>query len=75
MPVSDIHKFERDNNISINLYGYDKGGGHLIQKCDVEREKHIDLLLYKEHYCWIKNFSRFCGKSKTDGKCRTHYCS
>jgi hypothetical protein len=28
----------------------------------------------KGHYSWIKNFSRFCGKFKTHGKCHTHYC-
>ena len=35
---------------------------------------HVDPFLYKGHYSWIENFSRFCGKFKTNGKRHTHYC-
>ena len=73
MPVTDMTKFENMNDISINVYGFSKES-YLIQKSDQKKSKHIDLLLYNDHYCWIKNFSRFCGKVKSDGKCKTHYC-
>eukprot|EP01050_Picozoa_sp_SAG11_P031055 SAG11_NODE_9466_length_908_cov_350.725587_1_plen_302_part_11 len=74
MPISDITKFENANDISINLYGYDKNP-YLLQKSDFNKSKNINLLLYEGHYSWIKNFSRFCGREKThNGKCKTHYC-
>ena len=69
-PITDIHKFERENNISVNLYGEN----YLLQKSTHISETHVDLLLYEGHYSWIKNFSRFCGKFKSNGKCHTHYC-
>jgi hypothetical protein len=69
-PISDIHKFERDNNISVNLYGEN----YLLQKSTHISETHVDLLLYKGHYSWIKSFSRFCGTFRTHGKQHTHYC-
>ena len=48
---------------------------HVLQKSDQKKSKNIDLLLYEGHYSWIKNFSRFCGKTKTHGgECKTDYC-
>eukprot|EP01050_Picozoa_sp_SAG11_P017090 SAG11_NODE_2418_length_3381_cov_136.529555_3_plen_451_part_01 len=73
MPITDIKKFENNNDISINVYGFEKAP-YVIQKSDAKKSKHINLLLHEGHYCWIKNFSRFCGEDKTHGKRKTHYC-
>eukprot|EP01050_Picozoa_sp_SAG11_P022849 SAG11_NODE_4423_length_1900_cov_59.536369_1_plen_390_part_01 len=111
MPITDIKKFENNNDISINVYGCDVTTKqikkqptqdddenvdeyfkelnkqcnaqkhyhsyctpYVIQKSDAKKSKHISLLLHEGHYCWIKNFSRFCGKDKTNSKCKTNYC-
>eukprot|EP01052_Picozoa_sp_SAG31_P042300 SAG31_NODE_6678_length_1928_cov_2.726627_3_plen_376_part_01 len=48
---------------------------YIIQKSDQKKSRHIDLLLYKDHYSWIKNFSRFLGKVMSHRACKTHYCN
>ena len=81
-PLTEIIKFENSNDTSISVYGYEqKAGTYLLQKSanTDKKTKHIDLLLLtddqgKSHYCWIKNFSRFCGQSKSHGVNLTHYC-
>ena len=71
-PLTDLPKFERRNKISINVYGYsEKKESYLLQKSKEHAiaAKHVDLLILHDsktgnsHYCWIKNFSRFCGSS------------
>eukprot|EP01048_Picozoa_sp_COSAG05_P024387 COSAG05_NODE_5712_length_1110_cov_0.680514_2_plen_164_part_00 len=63
--LHDIEKFERRNEISINIYGWEERCScYLLRKSDlIENKQHIDLLLLqqdgKSHYSWIKNFSRF----------------
>ena len=58
MKLTDISKFEKNENIALNMLGY---------KCDfypwrISKEKnrtHINLLLISdEHYCLINNMSR-----------------
>ena len=80
--LTEITKFENSNDISISVYGYEqKARTYVLQKCSNtdKKTKHIDLLLLtddhsKSHYCWIKNFSRFCGQSESDGVNITNYC-
>src|ERR1043165_4989685 len=55
-----LTKFERNNNISINVFGYENDVYPLyISKH--ESGRYVDLLLIsdgeKMHYCWIKNFN------------------
>lgn len=64
-----IHRFERNNNIGINVFGYEKGSVYpmIISKLSGVV---IDLLLISDsttkHYCWIKNFNRLCsGRTET----------
>eukprot|EP01051_Picozoa_sp_SAG22_P023347 SAG22_NODE_5986_length_920_cov_5.047503_1_plen_196_part_10 len=81
---SDLPKFERRNKISINVYEYsEKKGSYLLQKSKEHAiaEKHVDLLLLHDgktgnsHYCWIKNFSRFCGSSSNHNHGgKKYYC-
>eukprot|EP01051_Picozoa_sp_SAG22_P009985 SAG22_NODE_871_length_6748_cov_60.669274_2_plen_589_part_00 len=83
-PLTDLPKFERRNKISINVYGYtEKQGSYLLQKSKEHSiaETHVDLLLLHDqktgnsHYCWIKNFSRFCGsKSNHNHGGKKYYC-
>eukprot|EP01051_Picozoa_sp_SAG22_P004082 SAG22_NODE_211_length_15079_cov_14.083906_2_plen_93_part_00 len=63
--ASDEDRHATSLNSSINVYSYDKSS-YVLQKSDQNKSKHIDLLLYKGHYSWIKNFSRFCGQHVRD---------
>lgn len=69
-PLSDIPKFEKNNDISINVYGiepkklqhnmYDVIGP--LHSTNQKKDRHINLLYFEDgdrsHYCWIKNLSR-----------------
>lgn len=77
--ISKVDKFEKQNNISVNVYGYEEELFPLrITK--IKCETHVDLLYIvgKEtnHYCLIKNFNRLnSGLTKHDGvKFYCHYC-
>ena len=57
---------------------------YLLQKSKehANAEKHLDLLLVHDakegnsHYCWIKNFSRFCGSASNHNHGgRKYYCN
>ena len=61
-PVSQAPKVEKQNNLAINVFGWDKGVivHHLSnQPTDMAR---INLLLVEKaskfHYCWIKDLNR-----------------
>ena len=83
-PLTDLPKFERRNKTSLNVYGYSsKKGTYLLQKSKehANAERHVDLLLLHDektgnsHYCWIKNFSRFCGSSSNHNHGgKKYYC-
>ena len=65
---TDIPKFEKQNEISINLFGFEKEL-FPIQITKSRYEKHVNLLVFssdgKSHYCWIKNFSRLLATQKS----------
>ena len=66
--MSDIVKFERLNNISINVFGYE--GEIFPMHITQERHmKHVNLLLFSSHdishFCWIKSLNRLLFDQKT----------
>jgi hypothetical protein len=72
-PVSDIDKFEGNNGIAVNLYGWDEQRkcGYPIRLSKMQTPKqHVDLAVLvdntRSHYCWIKHFSRFA-RGATEG--------
>ena len=74
----DIHKIEKNNSISINVFGYENKGKHAIyvsKKC--REEKHVDLLLIgeegKRHYVLIKDYNIFM-YNHTVHRGRKHFC-
>ncbi|XP_046547498.1 uncharacterized protein LOC124257474 [Haliotis rubra] len=76
IPLSHIPKFENQNQISVNVYGYEEQVFPLHiskQKFD----KTVDLLLLSEgekrHFCLIRNFSRLMG-DRTKHKAAAFYC-
>lgn len=82
-PLSYIPKFEKLNNISINVYGLD----YHKRKIDVvgplhytkeKKDRHINLLYFKNgdcsHYCYIKNLSKLLGSQLSKNKCKKWIC-
>ena len=66
MNLNDIDKFEKNNNLAINVY-HIKHDGKLvtplrITQKDVKLEEYVNLLLIEHnertHYTWIRNFDR-----------------
>jgi hypothetical protein len=62
MPVAvkDIPKFEKLNNISINIYSLSETGNNVIPAhiSQLSLNKHVDLMLHDGHYSWIKSLDR-----------------
>ena len=55
MKITDIAKFEEDNNLSINVYDFDDNDFAPLYISKFKSDIHIGLLLYKGHYSLIKN--------------------
>jgi hypothetical protein len=78
--INNISKFEKNNNVSINVYTIDKYNNIIpIKFCKIILEKHINLLLIKTldenyHYCWIKDFDKLTNKQNSNHKCKTYTC-
>ena len=75
--MTDIPKFEKQNKIEINVFGYEKGGVFSIHTTKQPYDKHVDLLTIsdgkKSHYCWIKDLNRLLGDQHSSHQ-RHHYC-
>lgn len=63
--LNDVKEFQLQNpQISVNVFGVENDNKTvgLYSICDVEKPKHINLLLLREnektHYFWIRNLSR-----------------
>ena len=76
-PISQIKRVERQNNLTINVFEWDKGAiVHHISK-QPEDMPRINLLLIEKagkfHYTWIKDFNCLL---HDQSKCsnRKHYC-
>ena len=75
--IKDIHRFEIQNKISVNVLGFEKGNLYPVHVTKERFDRHVDLLLLsdgkKSHYCWIKSMSRLLGHQNSHGH-RYHYC-
>ena len=60
--IPDISKFERLNQISINVFGYEKGDVTPIRITTERLDRHVNLLVLSDgirsHYCWVKDLNR-----------------
>ena len=61
--ITQIGKFEKQNeNISINIFGFEENQLFPLYITKQKKELHINLLLYsndeQKHYCLIRNMSR-----------------
>ncbi|KAK3791050.1 hypothetical protein RRG08_010454 [Elysia crispata] len=76
-PISQIGKVERQNNLAINVFGWDKGViVHHLSK-QPEEEARINLLLIEKagkfHYTWIKDLNRLL-YDQSKHRERKHFC-
>ena len=71
---SDMYRFEKLNNSSINIYelSFDQDKHELssVQISKNDTGKVIDLLIYKNHYVLIKKLNVFIGKHDCKYFCR-----
>ncbi|KAG8236633.1 hypothetical protein J437_LFUL016466 [Ladona fulva] len=77
--LKDVIKFERVNNITINVFGLDeKNNVYPLKIVDCELEDHRDLLYITNdntaHYCWIKDFQKLIHHQITKDCYRIHTC-
>lgn len=56
-PLKEWDKIEKQNNIAVNVYGWEKGKV-VIYKISKREETPINILLYNEHYVLIKNLDK-----------------
>ena len=72
--IPDIEKFEKNNNIPINLFGCEKKEIFPLRISNEKEGKRVNILLIEyegnRHFCLIKNMSRLFSAqvSKHDGK-------
>ena len=73
--LSKIEKFERQNDISINIFGFEEGETFPLYLSKLpNRNREVDLLYISnesnQHYCLIKNLNRFL---RSTNKGHKHY--
>ncbi len=77
-PISDIPKFERLNDVSINLFGYENNCVFPLLITNQERERHVNLMLIDggdhRHYVTITNMSRLLAKQYSMRNNQIYYC-
>ena len=75
--INEINKFEKNNNVSINVLGVRGRKIHILRKSNCN-ENVVNLLLVvngeKRRYTVIKNLSRLFGDSNSKHKCKKHIC-
>ncbi|KAK3782744.1 hypothetical protein RRG08_037743 [Elysia crispata] len=76
-PISQIGKVERQNDLAINVFGWDKGViVHHVSK-QLEDMPRTNLLLIqragKFHYTWIKDLNRLLHDQNKNGR-KKHFC-
>lgn len=61
MRVADVPEFEKKNDISVNVFGYEKQEIYPIHLTKERGLRHVNLLVItigeKIYYCWIKNLN------------------
>ena len=66
MSLTDVPKFEKQNNIGINVFGFEKNKVLPLYLSKIKAQKIIPLLLltdeFTSHYCLITNFHAFMAR-------------
>ena len=77
LTTKQYNKIEKQNEININVFGYENKQPYPIYTSKEKYEKHMELLLITEndnkHYVLIKDFNRFMF-NQTKHEHRKHFC-
>ena len=75
--INQYNKIEKQNEININVFGYENKQPYPIYISKEKYEKHMELLLITEdenkHYVLIKDFNRFM-YNQTKHEHKKHFC-
>ena len=75
--IKQYNKIEKQNEININVFGYENKNPYPIHVSKEKYDRHMNLLLITEdenkHYVLIENFNTFMF-NKTKHKERKHFC-
>ena len=75
--VKQYNKIEKQNNIRVNVFGYEEKQKHPIYVSKEKFNSCLNLLLITEgevgHYCLLKDFNKFM-YNQTKHKGRKHFC-
>ncbi|XP_036150345.1 uncharacterized protein LOC105835717, partial [Monomorium pharaonis] len=80
MTLKNIGKFERLNDISINVYGIEEKKILPLRLTEEKKNKHINLLYVQDnegniaHFAWIKNLSRLVGSQVNKHESKKYIC-
>ena len=79
MKLSQISKFEKQNNISINVFGFEESVVFPLHITAFRFPSHVNLLLIsqgdKQHYCLIKDLSKLLGKYQSSDGHHLFFCN
>ena len=88
MQLKDISRLERQNNISVSVYGWeqskknkdgevDPGYAFTLRITEEVKPNHVNLLMIGDevkHYCWVKQFSRLVSAQYSQHDGELAYC-
>lgn len=60
--------------MSINVYCFENDKIAPLEIAKDEKDTHVDLLYYKNHYCWIKDLGKLVGSQVTKHKEKIQIC-
>ena len=76
--LADVKKFEKQNEISVNVFGYEDGEVFPLQLTQFRCPSHFNLLLLSknkiQHFCLIKHLDRLLAHTKSHGG-KTYFCN
>ena len=74
--LKDIHKFEKNNNININVFSFDNETKkvYTLRLSKTDHKESINLFLYDEHYGVVKDLSRLVSSQINKDKCKKLIC-
>ena len=72
--LDQVEVFEKNNNVSINVYGFDKCVFPLYVTESQASSNHINLLLHKGHFYLIRCMSRLLSGSVHRTHVKKHFC-
>ena len=80
MELKDISRFEKLNEVSVNVYGYNQNEIYPLRVSTrtSDYSHHVNLLLIskgeKKHYCLIKSMSRLLSSQTSTKQHKKYYC-